>query len=66
METTTRNTTQRTIRIRDKSFKRIKKLSETYRGLSMVEVIDMLVEGWDNLTSDEQTSILTRPMRKGT
>lgn len=65
METTTRNTTQRTIRIRDKSFKRIKKLSETYRGLSMVEVVDMLIEGWYCLTTNDQANILTRPMRKG-
>jgi hypothetical protein len=69
MATTTRThattrTAQRVIRIRDKSWKQIKDMAETYRGLSLVEVIDVLIDGWSHLTPEQQANVLTRPARK--
>ncbi len=66
MNTTQGRTTQRTMRIRERTFKRIKKIASAHRAMPLVEVLDVLLDGWDQLTTDQQAQIVATPKKAGT
>jgi hypothetical protein len=52
--------------VRERSFHRIKKLATTYRDMPVVEVLDLLLDGWDHLTTAQQAKIVATPKKAGT
>jgi hypothetical protein len=66
MSTTKAHKSQRSIRVRERSFHRIKKLATTYRDMPVVEVLDLLLDGWDRLTTKQQAEIVASPKKAGT
>jgi hypothetical protein len=56
-------TAQRTIRIREKTFNNIRKMADSMRGMPLVEVLDVLVEGWSKLTPEQRAEIVARPTK---
>lgn len=54
------------MRIREGTFKRIKKIASAHRAMPLVEVLDVLLDGWDTLSTNEQAQIIAKPTKAGT
>lgn len=57
---TTSGNTDLPIRVREDSYRAIRRVADSYRGLSMRDAIDVIVEGWSKLTPEQQVECLRK------
>lgn len=57
--------TQRLVRVRPAAHRKIEALTNRFRGIRMIDVIDGLLAGFEKLTPDQQREALTEPDKKG-